>query len=167
MKLIIYRIFSFLLLPIAVLFGTAVLLLLTTAMSNPAILFPIFLIACIAIYSFTSLSFLMKGIDGKKPLRKSLKDWIRVNAFASIVFALLMISQCILFLMHPEMLQQLSEQAKQMQGGDLNMSEAGVENYLRITSYFFLAYAIILLLHILMSFQYLKSYNYLFQDKNN
>lgn len=167
MKLITYRIFSFLLLPMAILFGMAVLMLLSTAFANPVMLLPMFLIACITIYSFSSLRFLIKGIDGKNLLRRSLKDWIRVNAFASIVFVVMMISQCILFLLHPEMMQEILEQAKQMQGTEFDMSPAGLESYLRITSYFFLAYAIVLFMHIIMSFQYLKTYSYLFQDKNS
>src|SRR5580765_6312241 len=107
MKLTIYRIFSFLLLPIAILF----------------------LIACIVIYSFASLNFLIKGIDGNKSVRRSLKDLIKVNAIVSIVFALLMISQCIVFLMNPEMMQDLARQTKQNAGSDFKLSQADFENY--------------------------------------
>jgi len=165
MKLTIYRIFSFLLLPIAILFTMGVLLLLRAAFANPAMLLPLFLIACIVIYSFASLNFLIKGIDGNKSLGRSLKDLIKVNAIVSIVFALLMISQCIVFLMHPEMMQDLASQTKQNAGSDFKLSQADFENYFRITSYFFLAYAIVLFVHIIMSFQYLKMYNYLFQSE--
>jgi Na+/H+-translocating membrane pyrophosphatase len=82
----------------AILFAMGVLLFLSTAFANPALLFPLFLIACIVIYSFASLNFLIKGIDGKKNLKKSSKDWIKVNAIVSIVFALLMIIECVVFL---------------------------------------------------------------------
>jgi len=165
MKLIIYRIFSFLLLPIAILFTMTVLLFLRAAFANPAMLFPIFLIACIVIYSFTSLNFLIKGIDGKRTLAKSSKDWIKVNAMVSIVFALLMITQCIVLLMHPEMLQDVANQSMQNAGAEFKMSKVNIGNYLRITSYFFLVYAIVLFVHTLMSFQYLKMYSYLFQQE--
>jgi hypothetical protein len=167
MKLTIYRILSFLLVPMAILFAMGVLLFLSAAFANPAMLFPLFLIACIVIYSFASLNFLIKGIDGKKNLRKSSKDWIKVNAIVSIVFALLMISQCIVFLMHPEMIQDLVNQTKHNAGSDFKLSEADFENYFRITSYFFLVYAIVLFVHIIISFQYLKVYSYLFQGEKN
>jgi len=52
-------------------------------------------------------------------------------------------------------------------GSNFKLSEADFENYFRITSYFFLAYAITLCIHIIMSFQYLKTYNYLFQGEKN
>ena len=167
MKLTIYRILSFLLVPMAILFAMGVLLFLSTAFANPALLFPLFLIACIAIYSFASLNFLIKGIDGKKNLKKSSKDWIKVNAIVGIVFPLLMIIECVVFLMHPEMMQDVVSQTKQNAGTNFKLSEADFENYFRITSYFFLAYAITLCIHIIMSFQYLKTYNYLFQGEKN
>jgi len=167
MKLIIYRIFSFLLLPIAIIFAISVLLFLRAAFSNPQMLIPLFLIACIAIYSFAALNFLIRGIDGKKNLGRSLKDWIKVNAFVSSVFALLMISQCIIFLLHPEMLQSVAAQAKQNAGAELKLSDTALQNYLRATSYFFLVYAIVLMAHIVMSFQYIRMYNYLFQTEKN
>lgn len=166
MKLTLYRVFSFLLLPVAVIFSICILFLIRAAFENPAMLFPLFLIACIAIYSFASLNFLIKGIDGKKHLGKSSKDLLKVNAIVSAVFAFLMISQCIVFLMHPEMIQQLVAQAKQNTGTDLKMSEASLENYMRTISYFFLVYAVVLMIHIAMSFQYIKLYNYLFQTED-
>lgn len=165
MKLTIYRVLSFLLLPVAILFSMVVLVFLRAAFANPAMLIPLFLIACITIYTFAALNFLIKGIDGKKYLGRSSKEWIKVNAFVSIIFTLLMISQCIVFLMHPEMLQQLVAQAKQNAGTDLKLSDAAFGSYLRATSYFFLVYAIVLFVHILMSFQYIKLYNYLFQNE--
>lgn len=166
MKLTIYRVFSFLLLPVAAMFSISILFLIRSAFENPAMLFPMFLIACIAIYSFASLNFLIKGIDGKKHLGRSSKEWLKVNAIVSAIFALLMISQCILFLLHPEMLQQLVTQAKQNTGTNLKMNESSLENYMRTISYFFLVYAIVLIIHIAMSFQYIKLYNYLFQNEN-
>ena len=147
----------------AVLFSIFVLILIGAAFQNPAMLLPLFLIACIAIYSFASLRFLIKGIDGNKYLGKSSKDLLKVNAFVSVFFAVLMISQCIVFLLHPEMLLQVAAQAKQNTGTDLKLSDVSLENYLRTMSYFFLVYALVLSTHILISFQYLKQYNFLFQ----
>ncbi len=168
MKLTVYRIFSFLLMPVAVLFGICILILISAAFANPSLLMPLFLIACVAVYSFASLNFLIKGIDGKKYLGKTSRELLRVNAFVSIVFALLMISQCIVLIMHPEMIQQLVQQTKQNGVAGLKLDTAAMGNYMRITSYFFLVYALVLAVHILFSFQYMKQYNYLFRnDANN
>ena len=121
MKLTIYRIFSFLLVPVALLFTISVLMFIRAAFANPAMLLPLFIVACVSIYSFAALNFLIKGIDGKKYLGKSSKDWLKVNAIVSIVFSLLMISQCILFIMHPEMLHDIAVQAKQNGGDELKV----------------------------------------------
>ena len=167
MKLTIYRIFSFLLLPMALVFSVGVLLFIRAALANPAMLFPLFLITCIAIYSFASLNFLIRGIDGKRFLGKPSKDWLKVNAIVSLLFSVLMISQCIILIFHPEMLQQIVAQAKENAGPELKISQESFENYLRITSYFFLVYAFVLFAHIIMSFQYIKTYGYLFQNEKN
>ena len=165
MKLTIYRIFSFLLVPVALLFTISVLMFIRAAFANPAMLLPLFIVACVSIYSFAALNFLIKGIDGKKYLGKSSKDWLKVNAIVSIVFSLLMISQCILFIMHPEMLHDIAVQAKQNGGDELKVSMEVFENYLRITSYFLLVYAVVLLIHTLLSFQFVRMYNFLFQNE--
>jgi hypothetical protein len=138
---------------------------LRAAIANPAMLFPLFLLACISIYTFASLNFLIRGIDGKKFLGKSSKDWLKVNAIASAVFAALMISQCIVLLFHPELLQNIAAQAKENAGEELKLSPAAVQKYLRAVSYFFLVYASVLMLHIILGFQYIKQYGYLFQNE--
>jgi len=165
MKLTIYRIFSILLLPVAIIYTVVFLMFIRAAFDNPTMLIPLFLVACVAIYSFASLNFLIRGVDGKKVLGRSSKDWLKVNAIVSAIFAILMISQCIVFIMHPEMLQDLATQAKQNAGAELKANNATIENYLRVTSYFFLVYAIVLLTHVILSFYYTKMYNYLFQNE--
>ena len=166
MKLTIYRLLSFLLAPIAVLFSISALLLIGTALSNPAMLFPLFLIICIAIYSFASLHFLIKGIDGSKYLGKSSKDWLKVNAYACIIFILIIISEFVVFMLHPEILQQIITQAKQNADTSLTINENDFQGFASKILYILLAYALVLSAHVLMSFQYIKQYGYLFQNKN-
>jgi len=154
-----------LLLPVALLFTVSVLLFIRAAFANPAMLLPLFIVACVCIYSFAALNFLIKGIDGKKYLGRSSKDWLKVNAIVSVIFSLLMISQCILLMMHPEMLHDIAVQAKQNGGDDLKVTRETFENYLRITSYFLFAYAIVLFIHTLLSFHFVRRYDFLFQNE--
>jgi hypothetical protein len=142
-----------------------VLLLLRAAFANPAMFLPLFLLSCIAIYTFTAFNFLIQGIDGNKLLNRSAKDWIRVNAIGSMVWALMILGTCIAVLLQPEMLNEAVKQMKENGGSDLKISEADFENYMRITIYFFLVYAVVLLTHIIISFQYLRSYAYIFRKK--
>ena len=166
MKLTIYRLLSFLLAPIAILFSISALLLIGTALSNPAMLFPLFLSICIAIYSFASLHFLIKGIDGRKYLGRSSKDWLKVNAYACIIFALIIISEFVVFMLHPEILQQIITQVKQNADSRLTINADEFTDFASKILYFLLAYALVLFTHVMMSFQYMKQYNFLFQQKD-
>jgi hypothetical protein len=88
-----YRIISFILLPVAGILGFFGLFALMAAVANPSFLLGVFMLACIVIYTFCSFSFLSKGILGNRPCKPSLRDWIRVNAFVSLAFAVLSLGQ--------------------------------------------------------------------------
>lgn len=80
----IFRILTFVLLPIAGVFGLMAMFMLLMTMGNIAILFPLFLLAAFVIYVFASLKFLTRGIDSNQQLKPGLRDWIRVNSFVTI-----------------------------------------------------------------------------------
>lgn len=164
MKLTIYRIFSFLLLPIAVLFSMGVLTLIRAAFANPLLFIPIFFAASIAIYTFASLNFLIRGIDGKKLLGRSSKDWLIVNALVSIIYALTAIAQRFFVAFYPEALKQYADNMKENAGSASTITSIQIWQYLNGISYFLLVYGIVLLIHIILSFYNIKKYNYLFQD---
>src|SRR5437764_1519642 len=85
--LIVYRLLTFILLPIAVIIGIVDITVLSLALATPSALLLVFAIACIVIYVFTSFSFLTNGIIGGRQCKPSLRDWIRVNAFVSIALS--------------------------------------------------------------------------------
>src|SRR5436309_5555010 len=82
--LIVYRLLSFVLLPIAVIIGILDIPLFLLALANPAALLPVFALTCIVIYVFTFFTFFIKCILVGRQCKQSLRDWIRVNAFVSI-----------------------------------------------------------------------------------
>lgn len=165
MRLTIYRILSFLLIPVAVIFTLCVIIMLGVALQNLAILLTMLIMACIAIYSFASLNFLIKGIDGKKHLRTRSKYLLKVTALVSALFVVMIISQCIILLLHPEAVQQSIAEAMTNFKGSLQFNKVEMENYLRAICYFFVTYGIVLGVHIIFSFQNLEAYNYLFLEK--
>src|SRR3954453_10388601 len=113
--LVVYRILTFILLPIAALMGFIDISLLLMALANPAALLPVFAIACIVIYIFTSLSFLTKGITDGRQCKPSLRDWIRVNAYVSIAFGGLGIIEYITLLKNKNIAAEVIKQAMQQQ----------------------------------------------------
>lgn len=165
MKLTIYRVLSFLLLPMAILFAVAVLLLIRAAFANPLLLVYLFIGASISIYTFASLNFLIRGIDGKNLLGKSSREWIIVNAFVSVIYSLLAVAQGLVVLFYPEIVKTMAENAKNNAGSALVLSPEQLSLYINGLSYFTLTYGVVLFIHIIFSFQYLKKYAYLFQNE--
>ncbi|TKK67801.1 hypothetical protein FC093_13715 [Ilyomonas limi] len=161
--LIVYRVLTFILLPIAAIFGFIDLSLLLMALANPAALLPVFAIACIVIYVFTSLSFLTKGIIGGRKCKPSLRDWIRVNAFVSIAFSALGIIEYITLINNKTVASEVIKQAMQHQTIPAGMSTAQLEQMLLSFLLFFFIFSVLLIIHIYMTFRLLKQFNYLFK----
>lgn len=162
--LIVYRILTFILLPIAAILGFIDLSLLLLALSNPAVLLPVFAIACIVIYMFTASSFLQKGILGGRACRASLRDWIRVNAFVSIAFAGLVVIEYLTLLTNKTIAGEVVKQAMQQQNIPPDMTAAQLEQALLTFLLLFFIFSVLLIAHILISFRLLKHYSYLFSD---
>lgn len=164
-KNLFYRILSFLLVPPALLFSIGVLVLIAAAIANPTMLLPLFLVACVAIYTFTSFYFLLRGVDQGKNIGRSTRDWIKVNAIVCLVFATLMIIQSIILTAQPEMLDQVLAEAKK-QSDAIDMSQPQLLQYMKVMMTIFLIYSIILLIHVLITFKLLKKHAGVFISNN-
>ena len=163
MLLIVYRVLTFILLPIVAILGFIDISLLLMALANPAALLPAFAIACIVIYLFTSLNFLNKGITAGKPCKLSLRDWIRVNAFVSIAFSTLGIIEYITVLNNKAVRDEMVKQAMAQQGVATAISSGQMEQILLSFLFIFLIFSLALIVHIVMTFRLLKEYGYLFK----
>lgn len=161
--LIVYRLLTFILLPIAAILGFLDIPLLFLALANPAALLPVFAITCIIIYVFTSLSFLTKGILGGKECKASLRDWIRVNAFVSIAFCGLGVIEYLTLIKNKSIAGEVVKQAMQQQTIPPGMTAPQLEQLLLKFLFIFFIFSVILIVHILMSFRLLKQFNYLFK----
>ena len=161
--LTIYRILTFLLLPMAVLYAIISMVFVTTAFANPAMLLPIFIMICVVIYSFASANFILRGIDRDKFLGKSAKDWLRVNAFISSFYAVMMIFQCATLLSNPATLSELIDTAMQRGASDLKLPKETLLQYFNIMLYIFLVHGIILFIQVGLTFGYMKTYKRLFE----
>ena len=165
-QLTLFRILTFILIPLAVIFGLIDFLMLTAALANPAMLLPVFALAAFVIYTFSSLRFLTKGIDIEKPCQPSLKDWIRVNAFVSTFLGIMLFMNTLtIFFMSDQMLKQTLEQILEKQVNVPPM--LNIELFLKmmkLAAWFMLFISVILLSHIFINFRLLKQYKYLFQE---
>lgn len=163
----IYRILTFILLPIEILMGLMALLMLVMSLGNIGVLLPVFMISCTVIYIFSTFRFLNSGIEQHKPLKASLKQWIKVNGYVCVGFCILMITQIITLLLHPEVLQEMYQQMmtmqSKMQGQKLSIQV--FKNVMLVMFCGLLTYAVLLLVHTFMSFRFVQQYQHLFDEE--
>lgn len=168
----VYRVVSVILLAVAGFLGLADLFLILLSFANPAGFLSAFLLTAVIIYTFTSFYFYRDGIRRGRLVKKSLRDWIRVNAFVAIFFGVMVLINAITILTHPELVASMYKDAMRMQPG---YASSGIDSktFIKMLSGVFVVfsiYALLLLGHITITFRLLKAYAYLFNgigdDKN-
>ncbi len=159
-----YRILTFILVPVAVLFAFMDLFLLLSALGNPAMLLFVFMFGCFVIYTFSSLKFLSKGIDPGRPVKLSLRDWIRVNAFVSTFIGTMFLLNAltIFFSSDISLRQMLSQFIENQPNAPANLSPELFLTLMKFFAWFIFIVSVILLIHIRMTFKLLKQYKHLF-----
>ena len=160
--MLLYRILTYLLLPLGVLLGLLTLASLMASLANIAALLPTFICGATVIYIFTSFVFVQQGLVGRHSLKRSLYDWIRVNGFVALFLANLFIFQSIYFRNNPELNEQLQAQFDAMADQVPAGSMPDLQKVINMALNFMLAAGILLVTHILISFSYLKRYMGLF-----
>ncbi len=160
----VYRILFFILLPIAGLFAFADFFAIMAALVQPALWISVFIVACMVIYIYTSYRFFTTGIQQAKPCKHSLKDLIKVNAFVSIVFVAMSYIQLFIVLTQPDIIKTMmgpllaQQQANMPPGATTDTFVSMVKGIL----YFLAIFSTILLLHIVITFRFLKKYKQVF-----
>lgn len=154
--LIVYRILSYLLLPVAMLLGLATLAGLLMALRNFSILLSVFACGATTIYIIASFMFLQRVIEAKRMVRHSLRDWVRANGFVAMGFGALMLVQSYLFLTNPDLMKQVLEQVASMQQAAL--PPAAVMQSMKAALVIMQVVGIAILVHIGITFRLLRHY---------
>lgn len=163
-----YRFINYIVLPVAVMIGVNVLFSLLLALTNPALLLVEFILACIPIYAFTANYFYNKGIRLGQPCKPSLKDWIRVNAIVSILFAAFMIIVSLVMVVvlnDPKALKELQEQLAA--SAPVAIPAADLVKALKVYAYFLLPYCTLLLIHIIITLRLVNRHRVVFEGSGN
>lgn len=143
---ILYRILSVFINAIAALLAVSLLFSLPMLLSSPVTMLSGFMMIAIVLYSFFSYKFHRQVLQQHQPVKKSLKDYIRVNGIVAIVFSINIFISVVFLLQHPDIYVEA-------------VSNLGVNLPLdRITAVFYvmLVYAIALLVHVLWTFALMK-----------
>ncbi len=164
--LTLFRILTFILLPIGSLFGILVLMMLGSTLTNPAMLFPVFIFVSFVIYIFASLRFLTKVIDLNKPAKPSLRDWIRVNAAVSgFLGCMMLLNTLSIFFMSEITLREALNTILDKQPNVPAMLNLNLFiRIMKMAAWFMLFISVLVLTHIFLNLRLLKTYKFLFQD---
>ena len=160
-----YIVLSYLLLPIALFFGFLDSMLLLSALANPGALILVFAMACIVIYSFASFKFLKLGIQREQIQKSKLKDWIKVNAFVSLLmFSLIFLNAVSILISNDATLTGfIDEFLAQQSGLPPAFNSQFVLKIMRTAAYFLFIIGAVGILHIRMTLKLVKEYDYLFE----
>jgi hypothetical protein len=174
-KFTIYQIVSYLLVLAAGFLGFILLFILPAALSNPAMLFGVFIIVGVVLYSFTSFRFLKQGLMREQFFRKRFKDLIKVNGYVSVffvaqtffVFGGLMMKQDLLYKSVEELFQNPPAGLSEFSKAEQNQIQIKMVKALKIAGWCMFVYAALLTFHLLNTFQFIKRKNHLFSAEDS
>jgi hypothetical protein len=164
-KLTVYKILSYILLPIGVLLGIATLFSLLMALGNFALLFSVFIAAATVIYIFSSFVFLQKAVIKQLNCKYGLKDLVKVNAYVALVFAVLGVVESVSILSSKEMRDLVVDAMLTNYPPQLKIDKAQVLQSIKAGMYIVLFIGIVLQVHISLTFRYIRENNHLFVRK--
>jgi hypothetical protein len=163
-----YRVINIIIFPVSILFGIEVVRSLIVAFSNPPLLLLSFIMACIPLYTFTANYFYNKSIRKGEKCKPPLKDWIKVNAIVSIIFSVFMIFVCSAMLMalnDPKIVEEFRNQLPANAPAEfLGKNFTGL---MKGGCYFFLPFSVLLLIHIIITFNLLSRHKQMFGYSTN
>jgi len=174
-KLVVYRLITFILLPIAGLNAISLIGLLPALAGNPLLLIGAFLQFAIVAYTFASFIFFTKGVLNGKVLKPILKDWVKLNGFITLVFAglvlfiVLMVFLAMSGMSKAEFQKLLSDSLARLKGTP-GMDKGDVADVVRQLKRTFIVagcYSALLLTHVIITLGLLKKYAPLFSNADN
>ena len=167
-KFTLFRILSYTLLPFAIFFGFMNFFFIASAFANPSIFFLAFLIAGFCIYTFSNLIFLTRHIDTGIHAKSSLKDWIKVNAYATLIlgFMFLINALGIFFMPEATLRTTISKFLDEVPNLPPQMNVSIFIKILRGVSYFLFFFSILTLVQVFMSLKLLKQFAPLFTTES-
>lgn len=157
----IYKILSFLINFIAFFIAISLVIIIPIFITVPLLWLPMFLIIAVVLYSWFSNKFRQKVLIRNENVNHNLRDWIRVNGFAAIVFIMLDAPSIISLILHPASYYEATKEFSKQFSHDTQQNFK-VENIQMLTSVM-LVYFIALFVHIFWTFTLIKKYKENFQ----
>lgn len=153
-----YRILTYLLIPFVSIIALSGLIILPTALANPAMLLSVFVVAAIVIYFINSFRFLHAGLVEGKALPTRLRDWIKVNAFVTLFLAVQSGAMLYLLLSKSPQLAQLLQTARDMQAQQPLPMTGSLDRIILTGLWAFSIAGLLLGVHVLLSLRLVRRY---------
>ena len=162
--LILYRILTYLLAPFSILFALFTLIMFFVAFTNPPLFLGVFLLAAFIIYFYCTFRFLHNGLLRSQELRPKLRDWIKVNAYVTMPFAILNFVQASMLIRNPALVAESINEAMEMQErmGVTPQPASAYGSMLMTLFYIMMAFSVVLMVHIILTFSFLKKSDHVF-----
>jgi hypothetical protein len=135
------------------LLAISVVLSIPMVLSSPLTLLSGFMMVSIILYSWYGNQFNKKVLQQQQVVKKSLKDWVKVNGIVAIIFSLIVIVDVLILMGKPQ------AYVDAIKGYGVEMSLQTITTFLFIM----LAYGLILLAHVIWTFVLLKRHSSFFQ----
>ena len=170
-RLIVYRLITFTILPIAAILGFGCLVMLFSAFTNPAVLLYAFIIGSLVLYTYASFIFFSQGVMNGKKFKASLKDWVKVNAYVTLLYSAITITIALLFFTIPAFQKLFIQWLISLQGNTQASITAAANrealthalgNGLLMSAVF----SVVLIVHIIITMGLLKQFNHLFGNSS-
>ena len=160
---IVFKILSYILMPVAFLLGLFDVTAISGAISNPALLLPVFIIAAVVMYIFSSFRFYRNGINGDKTFSKKTKDFIKVNGFVALGFSALSLVQGVVVLTNKKAIVEMIENYNKM-AQSYALSSVQASNFLYVSLAISIVFSLVLIAHIFICLKLMKQYENKFVD---
>jgi len=145
---IIYRLLGVFVNVVAVMLASSLLFSIPMLISSPLTMLSGFMMISIVLYSWYSFQFNRKVVQQQLIVKRSLKDWVKVNGIVALIFSIIIIVDVVYLMQSPGTYQDA-------------IKGFGIEVPLKTIYAFFyimLVYGIILLSHVIWTFKLLKKH---------
>jgi len=171
--LLFYTILTYFNLVFATLMVTSIILILPFAFSQPALLFQVFLLTGVVLYSFSSYRFMQKGLKQSQPFRTGFSDFIKVNAFVALFFIFHSLAGLLELIINKDMIYrfmetfstQTSDVISDMTPAEQKKFKGAFVSIMYSVIWVLILYNLSLLTHVLFSFRFIKKNPQLFEKK--
>ncbi|MGI8633876.1 MAG: hypothetical protein ACR2KZ_00595 [Segetibacter sp.] len=158
---IIYRILSLIINIFSFFIAVTLILLIPASLVMPPFWLPVFLLVAVVLYTWFSNKFRRLVLRQKEVVRTSLKDWVKVNGYVTIVFSILSLPGAIALLRNPAVY--MANMYEMMGKMGNHSSQAFTERSAIILALIMIFYFLILLVHVFWTFALIRKHAQYFQ----